>query len=321
MANFTVSYFILGVWPHFGPLKYLYFTIIALLYIAVVFSNTALLVVIYMNRSLHEPMYLFLCSLFVKELYRSAAIFPFVLSQMISDTHTVSVPYCYLTMFCFYTYAVIEFLTLALMSYDRYLAICHPLQYNTRMTSNKVAVFIVVAWLFASLLVLINLSLSRRLTLCGNYINNWWCENYLIVLLACSRSDTRVNNIWGLFITVLGVLVPLIPILFSYMKILQVCFVGSKETRQKALSTCAPQVVSLLCYSFACCFVIGLSRVDRSSWPRVLNDFLNVYADLWANVVMLLNPIMFGMGLSKIRNICKSLVYSYILTGSRVPGV
>ncbi|KAM4627663.1 olfactory receptor 11A1-like [Polymixia lowei] len=308
MVNSTnFSHFILGAFVHTGRLKYLCFMITAILYIMIVFANSILIEVICMKRSLHEPMYIFLCSLFVNELYGSAGLFPFLLIQIVSDTHTISVPLCFLQIFCLYTYASIEFCNLALMSYDRYLAICCPLQYNTRMTSNKVALFIAVVWLYCFIKSLITLSLSVRLQLCGNMINSVYCSNYLIVKLACS--DTRVNNIYGIIATIFTIFVPLIPILFSYIKILKICLVGSKETRQKAVSTCTPHLASLLNFSFACCFEVFQSRFDMTSVPSVLRIILSLYFMICQP---LFNPIMYGLKMSKIRQICKGLVFSQI---------
>uniref|UniRef100_UPI003AAD65FE olfactory receptor 10R2-like n=1 Tax=Centroberyx gerrardi TaxID=166262 RepID=UPI003AAD65FE len=305
MVNSTqFSYFILSAYFNSGLLKYLVFMIILLLFVAIGFANFFLIVIICMNRSLHEPMYLFLCSLFVNELYGSAGLFPFLLVQIISDTHTVSASLCFLQIFCLYSYVSVEFCNLALMSYDRYLAICCPLQYNTRMTFNKVAVFTAVIWLYFFLKFLITLSLSIRLPLCGNIINSVYCHNYLVVKLTCP--GTRVNKIFGLFAGTIAVLVPLIPILFSYMKILKVCFSGSKETRQKAVSTCTPHLASLLNFSFGCGFETLHTRFDMTSVPSVLRIILSLY---FLIIQPLFNPIMYGLRMSKIRKICKSLVY------------
>ncbi|XP_028429895.1 olfactory receptor 10H5-like [Perca flavescens] len=105
MMNSTqVSYFTLATYFDTGVFKYLYFLIILSLYVFIVCANLLLIVVICMNRSLHEPMYLFLCSLFVNELYGSTGLFPFLLVQILSDIHTVSAPFCLLQMFCVYTY-------------------------------------------------------------------------------------------------------------------------------------------------------------------------------------------------------------------------
>ncbi|KAM7398744.1 hypothetical protein PAMP_018060 [Pampus punctatissimus] len=309
MVNSTLTYFILGAYIHVGGVKYVYFMLTVMLYIIIVIANTSLIVVICMNRSLHEPMYLFLCSLFVNELYGSTGLFPFLLVQILSDIHTVSAPFCFLQIFCIYTYASIQFSNLAIMSYDRYLAICCPLHYNTRMTSNKVVIFIIVIWLYSFVKFLITLSLNIRLTLCGNVINSLYCSNYLVVKLACS--DTKVNNIYGLFGVVLTILVPLLPIFFSYIKILNICFSGCKQTQQKAVSTCTPHLVSLLNFSFGCCFEILQSRFDMSGVPNMLRIILSLY---FVIIQPLLNPVMYGLQMSKIRNACKHLFCYKMLT-------
>ncbi|XP_034404970.1 olfactory receptor 11A1-like [Cyclopterus lumpus] len=302
-VNSTLSYFILGAYEHVGNLKYLYFMLTAMLYIVIVIVNISLIVVICMNRSLHEPMYLFLCSLFVNELYGSSGLFPFLLVQILSDIHNVSAPLCFLQIFCLYTYGGVELLNLAVMSYDRFLAICYPLQYNTLMTFNKAVVFIAVIWFYSFVKFLITLSLNIRLTFCGNIINSLICSNYLVVKLACS--DTQVNNIYGLFGIILTILVPLLPILFSYMRILKICFCGSKQTRQRAVSTCTPHLASLLNFSFGCFFEIIQSRFDMTNVPRLLRIILSLY---FLIIQPLLNPIMFGLQMSKIRNTCKRIL-------------
>ncbi|KAM8769756.1 olfactory receptor 11A1-like [Acanthopagrus schlegelii] len=305
----TLAYFILGAYLHIGNLRYLYFMLTALLYIVIVLVNISLIVIICMNRSLHEPMYMFLCSLFVNELYGGSGLFPFLLTQILSDIHTVSASLCFLQIFVLYTYVNVQFSNLAVMSYDRYLAICCPLQYKTRMTPKKVCLLIIVLWLYSCVKCLITLSLNIHLKFCGNIIDSLHCHNYLIVKLSCS--DTRVNNIYGLFTTNISILFPLFPIIFSYMKILHICFSGSKQTRQKAVSTCTPHLVSLLNFSFGCFFEIIQTRLDMNSVPSVLRIVLSLY---FVIIQPLLNPIMYGLQMSKIRNTCKILCCYKMLT-------
>ncbi|XP_031166319.1 olfactory receptor 52D1-like [Sander lucioperca] len=305
MVNATqVLFFTLSAFFDTGVFKYLYFIIIISLYIVIICANLLLIVVICMNRSLHEPMYLFLCSLFVNELYGSTGLFPFLLVQILSDIHTVSAPFCFLQIFCLYGYAAIQFHNLSILSYDRYLAICYPLQYNTRMTSNKVALLIALIWLFPFLAIAVLLSLSAPLQLCGNIINTIYCDNYSIVKLACS--ETRVNNLYGLIYTCLVVFGPLILILYTYIKILKVCYSGSKPTRQKAVSTCTPHLASLLNFSFGCFFQILQSRFDMSNVPMMLRNFLSLY---FLTCQPIFNPLMYGLQMSKIRSLCKSLIF------------
>ncbi|XP_030255711.1 olfactory receptor 49-like [Sparus aurata] len=299
-----VSYFTLSAYSDTGLLKYLYFMIILSLYILIVSANLLLIVVICMNRSLHEPMYMFLCSLFVNELYGSSGLFPFLLTQILSDIHTVSASFCFLQIFLLYSYGAVEYLNLAVMSYDRYLAICCPLQYNSRMTSKRIGLLVALTWVCSFLLCVVMTSLSNSLQLCGNIIEKVYCDNYSVVKLSCS--DTTVNNIYGLIITALSIFGPLTLILYTYMRILKVCFSGSKQTRQKAVSTCTPHLASLLNFSCGACFEILQSRFDMNSVPNMLRIVLSLY---WLTCQPLFNPLLYGLNMSKIRIICKSLVY------------
>ncbi|XP_031166311.1 olfactory receptor 11A1-like [Sander lucioperca] len=304
MINSTqVSYFILGAYFDTGLFKYLCFMIVMSLYVFIICANLLLIAVICMNRSLHEPMYLFLCSLFVNQLYGSTGLFPFLLVQIFSDIHTISAPFCFLQIFFVYSYGSIEFLNLAVMSYDRYLSICYPLQYNTRMTYKKVASLIAITWLLVFFVNFCTLPLIVPLQLCGNIINKVYCDNHSVVKLACS--DTTVNNIYGLIVSALSVFVPLILILYTYMKIFKVCYSGSKQTRQKAVSTCTPHLASLINFSVGACFEILQSRFNMSSLPIMVRIFLSLY---FLTCPPLFNPVMYGLKLSNIRVACKSLV-------------
>ncbi|XP_074534793.1 olfactory receptor 11A1-like [Halichoeres trimaculatus] len=309
MNNVTqFTYFRLGGFSETGFLKHIYFLAAILIYMLILCANLLLIAVICRNRSLHEPMYMFPCSLFVNELFGSTAFFPMLLDQILSDTHTVSVPLCFLQLFFLYSFANVEFFNLTVISYDRYLAICYPLQYNSYMTPKRVSVHIAAAWITACLYVVCTLSLSSTLQLCGNVINNIYCNNYSIVKLACS--DTRVNNIYGLVLSAISIFVPLILIFYTYMRILRVCFSGSKQTRQKAVSTCTPHLVSLFNFSFGCCFEVIQSRFEMSGLPPLVPIFLSLYLFV---IQPLLNPIIYGLKMSKISEMCKQLFCSKLL--------
>ncbi|KAM9318562.1 olfactory receptor 13C4-like [Pholidichthys leucotaenia] len=280
---------------HLDISRYLYFMVTLMLYTAIIIANISLVAVICMNRSLHEPMYMFLCSLLVNELYGSTGLFPFLLIQILSDVHSISVIFCYLQIFCLYSYAYLELYNLAIMSYDRYLAICSPLQYNSHMT-HKVIMLVTVIWLFAFVRCFINTCINMHLTLCGNHINSLYCQNYHIMKLACS--DTKLNNISGLLGLLPAIVLPMLSILYSYMKILKICFAGSKQMRQRTVNTCAPHLASLLNFSFGCLFEMLLSRFDASSLPSISRNLISLYFGI---LQPLMNPIMFGMQMSKLR--------------------
>ncbi|XP_038164446.1 olfactory receptor 11A1-like [Cyprinodon tularosa] len=298
-----VLYFTLSAYIDTGSLKYLPFFIVLFLYVLIVGSNVLLIVVICVNRSLHEPMYIFLCSLFVNELYGSTSLFPFMLLQILSDVHNIFTLPCFLQILSIYTYGTVEFINLAVMSYDRYVAICHPLQYNSLMTSQKIVFLVSITWFTPFLSVGGTMFLSSSLQLCGNIINKIYCDNHSIIKLACK--EPRVNNIYELLMTFLTVCVPLSVILYTYMRILKVCFSGSKQTRQKAVSTCTPHIASVINFSFGVSFEIIQSRFNMTHVPGVLRIFLSLY---FLTCQPLFNPVLYGLNMSKIRSLCKKLV-------------
>ncbi|XP_042337065.1 olfactory receptor 49-like [Plectropomus leopardus] len=305
MNSSQVSYFTLAAYVDTGPLRLVFVAGVACVYAVTVAANVCVIVVICVNRSLHEPMYLFLVSLCVNELYGSSGLFPFLLLQILSDLHTVSAAACFLQIFCLYSYCAVEYLNLAVMSYDRYLAVCRPLRYNSQMSFNKIAALIAVTWIYPLLLCVVMTSLSASLQLCGTIIHKVYCDNYSIVKLACS--DITAINIYGLLITSLSLFCPLSLILYSYTKILRVCFLGSRQTRQKAVSTCTPHLASLLNFSVGSFFEILQSRFDMSGVPNVLRILLSLYC---LACQPLFNPLLYGLRMSKVRIRFKSLVFA-----------
>uniref|UniRef100_A0A3Q3AFR5 Olfactory receptor n=1 Tax=Kryptolebias marmoratus TaxID=37003 RepID=A0A3Q3AFR5_KRYMA len=295
MNSSQVLYFTLSAYLDISLCTYCIFMIILMIYTVIIGCNVVLIVVICVNRSLHEPMYLFLCSLFVNELYGSTGLFPFLLIQILSDVHTVSAPLCFLQIFCLYTYGSVEFTNLAVMSYDRYVAICHPLQYKAIMSQRRIVCLISVIWLPPFLAVSVTTFLTSSLQLCGNVNNDIYCNNHSIIKLACS--EPRVNNIYELVMTFLTVCVPVSVILYTYMRILKVCFSGSKQTRQKAVSTCTPHLASLLNFSFGVSFEVIQSRFNMNNVSRILRILLSLY---FLTCQPLFNPVLYGLNLAQV---------------------
>ncbi|XP_015241480.1 PREDICTED: putative gustatory receptor clone PTE03 [Cyprinodon variegatus] len=303
MNSTQVSHFILGAYFGTKLLKYLFFSIILCLYVLIIGFNILLISVICVNRSLHEPMYMFLCSLFFNEMFGSTALLPFLLVQLLSDVHTVSIPLCFTQIFFIHSYLGVEFFTLTAMSYDRYLAICKPLQYQQLMTAKVIAYLVLATFIISFLGIAISTSLSFSLQLCRNFINKVYCTNYSIVKLACS--DTTVNNIYGIISTVVSTFIPVTLIIYTYNRILKVCYSGSRQTRKKALSTCIPHLVSLINYTFGVSLEIYQSRFNTDHFPRLTKIFLSLYFIVCQPIF---NPVMYGLNLSEVRKIWKRLL-------------
>ncbi|XP_050985761.1 olfactory receptor 142-like [Labeo rohita] len=290
-----------------GNIKYLCFIVLVLLFVAIIVANQLIIGIIWKEKSLHEPMYVFLCSLSVNEMYGSIALFPFILSNMlVSKVPEVSLNFCHAQIFALYTYGSVEFCNLAVMSYDRYVAICYPLEYNRIMSPAMTVTLIALGWSVSIIKFSINFSLSVRLKLCGNVMDKVWCDNYMLVKLACS--DTTANNIFGMIGTIMTIGTPLALILFSYAKILRVCLKSTREMTKKALSTCTSHLISLLNFSVGCSFEMIQSRFDKVPMPPVLRVILSLYFPM---CTPLINPIMYGMRLSKIKRALKKCIYPW----------
>uniref|UniRef100_A0A667X824 Olfactory receptor n=1 Tax=Myripristis murdjan TaxID=586833 RepID=A0A667X824_9TELE len=285
--------------------RYAYFTVILSVYISIVFANTLLIVVICVERTLHEPMYVFLCSLFVNEIYGSTALMPQLMTQMFSETHEVSFVLCLLQMFCLYTAASVEYCNLAAMAYDRYVSICKPLHYSVIMNSRRVCGVVSLVWSYSFIRFSLTMSLTLPVAYCGNSVNQVFCDLKHVNSLACSDKYSR--NIHNIAAGFLSILVPLVFIVFSYIRILTVCLKMSKQAQRKAISTCTPHIVSLLNLSIGCFFDIVLSRFSTDRVPAALRICLPLYLCF---VQPLLNPVMYGVKTSKIRNTQRELLGS-----------
>uniref|UniRef100_A0A673M1H0 Olfactory receptor n=1 Tax=Sinocyclocheilus rhinocerous TaxID=307959 RepID=A0A673M1H0_9TELE len=273
------------------------------MFVAIIVSNQLIIGIICKEKSLHEPMYVFLCSLSVNELYGSIALFPSLLSNMLlSKIPEVSLTLCHIQIFALYTYASVanqrytsvEFCNLAVMSYDRYVAICYPLEYHRIMSPVMTVTLIALGWSVSVIKFSINFSVSVRLKLCGNVMDKVWY--------------TTANNISGIIGTILTIVAPLALILFSYAKILSVCLKSTREMTQKALSTCTSHLISLLNFSVGCLFEVIQSRFDKVPMPPLLRVILSLYFPI---CTPLINPIMYGMRLSKIKRALKKCIYPW----------
>ncbi|XP_034549927.1 olfactory receptor 11A1-like [Notolabrus celidotus] len=301
MENTTEIWtFVLGAYGNIGELKYLYFSITLLWYLSICTANTILIVVIYVDRKLHEPMYILLCNLSVNEIVGSTSLYPLLLSQMFLDTHEVTLPWCFFQMCCIYTSASVEFCSLAAMAYDRHVSICYPLSYNVIMNTGRVVMIIVVIWMYSIFSFLFSFSFIIRLKFCGRIIDKVFCDHHLVIKLACSVSTS--SDISDLIFAFVTIVIPFSLISISYMKILAVCLSTSQENKQKAINTCTPQIVSVSNLFIGCIFHFVDSRFKVAQVPGKLRIIFSVYLLVCQPVV---TPFMYGFKLPKIRQSCK----------------
>ncbi|XP_019133088.1 olfactory receptor 10A7-like [Larimichthys crocea] len=313
MENITVSsHFNLTMFVNIGHYRYLAFVFCLLLYSFIIFANLIIILVISRERALHEPMYIFIALLSINSLYGSTGFFPRFLMDLLSDVHLISRPACFTQIYIIYTYASYEMTILGIIAYDRYVAVCHALHYYRRMNSKKVIKLATAAWLFPAFGILILISLSARLPLCGNEIQKIFCANWNIVKLSCVTTD--VNNIYGLILTIATVFFPLFYVLYTYLRILIICWRSSAEFKGKVFQSCLPHIISFVIYSTTGFCDIALSRYDIEK----INPFLAVTLALEFVVIPpALNPLVYGLKLPEIRKHISRTLSWYEITNQK----
>ncbi|OCT56460.1 hypothetical protein XELAEV_18000082mg [Xenopus laevis] len=143
-------------------LKYLYGTIVLLLFLMIAVSSSTVITTIALHRTLHEPMYIFIAALCINGLYGSICFFPALFVNLVSQTQTISYIGCLIQIFGIHTYIGGEIGVLAAMAFDRYLCICNPLRYNSLMTFSTMFKLIGAAWLYIIILISIHSSKNVR---------------------------------------------------------------------------------------------------------------------------------------------------------------
>ncbi|XP_073524973.1 olfactory receptor 52K2-like [Phyllobates terribilis] len=293
----------------FGDLSdvgYLYSVITLLGFLLIILCNSTVISTILLNKSLQEPMYIFICALCANDLYGSSAFYPSLFTNLSMKTRSISYTACLIQVFCIYTFAACESSILAIMAFDRYVCICNPLRYSTIMTLYTTYKLLFSAWGYCFALITVLVVLTARLPLCGNVIPKIYCDNWTVVRLSCV--DTTVNNVFGLFTTVcVIVLMPLL-ILMSYIEILKVC-TKSKEARAKAMQTCTPQIISMLIFFADCIFEVMLYRFIPSMVPYGLRVVMSVHLFVLPPIV---NPILYGLKMTTIKEKICQLFNSFV---------
>ncbi|XP_075404673.1 olfactory receptor 52A1-like [Tenrec ecaudatus] len=268
------------------------------MYIIALFGNSLLLVIIKSERSLHEPMYLFLAMLGATDIALSTCILPKMLGIFWFHLAEIYFEVCLLQMWLIHTFQCIESGILLAMALDRYVAICDPLRHATifthqRLTQIGAGVTLRAALLVAPCLILIKCRLRFYRT---TVVSHSYCEHMAIVKLAAE--DVRINKIYGLFVafSILGV--DIIFITLSYIRIFVTVFnLPQKEARSKAFNTCIAHICVFLEFYLLAFFSFFTHRFGFHIPPYIHILLSNLYL----LVPPLLNPLVYGVKTKQIR--------------------
>lgn len=289
-------YFNLTMFVNLGNYRYPTFVLCFLLYTVIISANLVIIVVISQEKTLHEPMYIFILCLSINSLYGSAGFFIRFLKDLLSDSHLISRSSCFLQIYVIYTYASYELTILGIMAYDRYVAVCQPLHYHNKITPKVVSRLIALALIYPAFSVAVCVHLASRLPLCGNKIPKVFCANWPVVKLSCVT--TVINNLVGMFLTTSTVFLPLAFVLYTYARIVLLCRKRSSKFKAKVIQSCLPHIITFVNYSITVFCDTALSRINLEE----LNPFLAVILSLEFVVIpTILNPLVYGLKLPEMR--------------------
>ncbi|XP_073674576.1 olfactory receptor 51L1-like [Garra rufa] len=301
MENGTYFYFML--FDNLGTIKYAFFSLGFMFYCVVIYFNVLVVLAVFLERTLHQPMYILVSCLSINSVYGTAGFFPRLLTDLLYDTHRISFEACLMQSFVIYTYASYELTILMVMAFDRLVAISKPLHYNNIITTRFLTLLIVVAYLYPLTFVGFGALLTARLKMCGNKLFKVYCHSYEVVKLSCVSYNS--NTIYGMIVTIITVFIPFSFILYSYVKILLICQRSSQEFRSKAYQTCIPHLVILLNFSVAFFCELTLSRFVNGEIPVELAVILSLE---FIVVPPFVNPIVYGLNFPGIRKKIRHLI-------------
>lgn len=275
--------------------KYPVFFIGMFMFLFAVVCNLTLLFLIVLQQNLHKPMYIIMFSLPLNDLVGITTMFPKVLSDIVTETNHTYYPLCVFQGFMLHMSGNAYLFILAAMAFDRYIAICMPLRYNAIMTPKVVSGIVALFWSLNTLIIVVLFALQGLHSRCRSHIVNAFCENLSLVKLSCS--NTRVNNIYGLFITAAMQVVSLSIQGFSYLKILITCLgTGKSEAKSKAINTCVSQLIIFITFEIVMIFYVLSHR-----FTNVHSNLQKIMGLLIFLVPPILNPIVYGLHSQEIR--------------------
>ncbi|XP_075042071.1 olfactory receptor 5AR1-like [Mixophyes fleayi] len=272
--------------PH---LQFSLFITFLLIYLMAFSGNVTILVIIYMEPRLHTPMYFFLCNLSFLDITFTSTVLPKLLHICLTGYQKITYLGCVTQMFFFVICVVSEYCLLAVMAYDRYMAICHPLRYSSIMTFKVCICLSSVSWFCGLLDSTTYLSLLSEYSFCkSNVINHLFCDLKPLLKLSCSGTQSVESAI-----QVSGALfgfTPLIFIAISYIFIISsILRIRSNKGKRKAFSTCSSHITVIILF-----FGIILAMYMRPKSAYSIEQD-KVFSVLYIFCIPMLNPVIYSL--------------------------
>ncbi|KAG9466981.1 olfactory receptor 11A1-like [Eleutherodactylus coqui] len=287
--NINTTEFMLVGFKNLHSFRIFVFVLFLLIYIFTLSGNLLIILLVATNARLHSPMYFFLCNLSISEVVFTTNIVPNMLDNLLSEDGSISLPGCLTQYYFFSSTATTECLLLAIMSYDRYLAICRPLHYSSLMNFQMCFQTATWAWLAGLTISMVTLILLCKSHFCGpNVIDNFFCDLSPLIELSCSNKF--IIEIESFIFASLLTLFPFVFIITTYCMILYNIYkIPSSNGRKKAFSTCSSHLaVVATYYGTLIIMYVAPSRKQIFNISKALSLLYTV-------VTPLLNPIVYSL--------------------------
>ncbi|XP_077713610.1 olfactory receptor-like protein OLF4 [Canis aureus] len=259
------------------------------MYLITVFGNLLLILAVSSDSHLHTPMYFFLANLSFVDICFTSTTIPKMLWNIQTQSKVITYAGCITQMYFFTLFAVLDVFLLSVMAYDRYVAICHPLNYMVFMNPLLCGLLVMASWIMCILNSLLQSLMMLRLSFCTHlHIPHFFCELNEMVQLACS--DTFLNNLVMYFAAVLLGGGAFAGILYSYSKIVSsIRGISSAQGKYKAFSTCASHL------SVVCLFYCTMLGVYLSSAAPQSSHASAIASVMYTVVTPMLNPFIYSL--------------------------
>ncbi|XP_062045993.1 olfactory receptor 2T33-like [Lepus europaeus] len=292
--NATADFILLGFFNH-TRLHHFLFTVVLAVATASVLGNALMLLLIARDRRLHTPMYFLLSQLSLMDVMLVSTTVPKMAADYLTGRKSISRVGCGSQIFFFLTLAGGESFLLAAMSYDRYVAICHPLRYLVLMSWRLCLQVTAGSWILGAADGLLQAAVTLSFPFCrSREINHFFCEAPELMRLACAHSSVFEYAMY--ICCVLMLLVPFSLILISYSLILAaVLHMRSTEACKKALATCSSHLAVVGLFYGAAMFVYMRPRSSRSaSHDKAVSAFYTIFTPV-------LNPLIYSLRNSEVK--------------------
>ncbi|XP_029441637.1 olfactory receptor 1361-like [Rhinatrema bivittatum] len=265
------------------------FGVFLTMYIFNVLGNSIIITIIRVEPQLHTPMYFFLSNLSFVDICLTSITVPKMLANIILGSKSISLVSCFVQIFLFHSVGNMDSFLLAVMAYDRYIAICDPLHYATVVNKRRCIQLVAISWLVVSLHAVLFAVMTSTLSYCGpNTIHHFFCDLPPLMKLSCS--DISTNELIVFIEGSLIVMGPCLFILFSYAAILMALLkMHSVEGRYKAFSTCASHLTVVVMFYGT---VIFMYFRPLSSYSF---DYDRVVSVMYSAVTPMLNPFIYSL--------------------------